>query len=175
MGMGIWTGMDMNGNMNGNMNGSPLVIKDGLMENHVVSWCSQRTKPPFGPEFFSRPCISKALAYAGILLVIYVYIYIDINISPLHPSLVDDTCTSKFQGILQNSYKIATFFHHVTTYPMIFPSQAYLEHHLRGFTARDTPWVESPSKKWPGSFGKEWFMGRFGFLNGGFPEPYVEP
>ena len=117
MGMGIWTGMDMNGNMNGNMNGSPLVIKDGLMENHVVSWCSQRTKPPFGPEFFSRPCISKALAYAGILLVIYVYIYIDINISPLHPSLVDDTCTSKFQGILQNSYKIATFFHHVTTYP----------------------------------------------------------
>lgn len=25
--------------------------------------------------------------------------------------------------------------------------QAYLEHHLRGFTALDTPWVESPSKK----------------------------
>jgi hypothetical protein len=104
------------------------------------------------------------------------YIYIDINISPLHPSLVDDTCTSKFQGILQNSYKIATFFHHVTFFhhdlpiPGLFgtpPERLHSSGHTMGGESKQkVAW-----QLWKGVIhGKIWFL-----KIGGFPEPYVEP
>ena len=68
--------------------------------------------------------------------------------------------------LMERTSEIQPDFEHFTIFHPFFPrelaaissrpqlpcSQAYLEHHLRGFTTQDAPWVESPSRKWPGSF-----------------------